>query len=339
MAKVYFLLLFISNCLLTQETKSIVIGQKLNLESKVLSEEKELFISLPYKYEERIHNYPVIYVLEAEFLFEPTVTIAKMMAARSKMPQSIIVGLANMEYKKRYELGYKKWQGKPERYLKYFQNELIPYIEKNYRANKHRTIIGLSPTTGFVMEAFLQGNALFKGYIALSAHLEWDRIKGVKLIDELIKKSVSVSELTLYLGRADSDLMEDKQAKNAFEDATKKLKGKNVNIKIDVLKNEEHYLMSLSGLRNGFATIYPNSLWRNPGWIGWDKTKNYAKSYFKDYYDLLSEKYGFDIYPVEDSHAHGYSLSGKAYNAFKWGTSQQAIDLLELGLKLLPKIS
>ncbi|WP_084050269.1 alpha/beta hydrolase [Aquimarina macrocephali] len=319
----------------------IIIGQKFKIHSNVLGEEKEIYISLPHKYDERVHSYPVVYVLEAEFLFEAAGTITKYMAARSKMPQSIIIGLSNGEFEKRKELGYKKWNGIPEKYIEFFKKELIPYIDKSYRVNSHRTIIGLSPTNGFLFEAFLSEPNMFKGYIALSAHLEWNRKEGEELFDEILSKTndPNYPKNTLYLGRADNDLIQHPNAKAAYTDAKQKLENiqtTNATIKLDILENEEHYLMSLAGIRNGFATIYPNSLWRNPGWMGWDKNENYAQNYYKKYYDKLSAIYGFDIYPVEDGHSYGYYLSGKAYAAKKWGTNKQVIDLLELGIGYYP---
>ncbi len=322
-------------------SERITIGEKFKIYSKVLGEEKEIYVSLPHKYEERVHDYPVVFVLEAEFLFEAASTVTKYMAARSKMPQSIIVGLANGTHEKRYDLNLKKWNGKLDEYLSFFNTELIPYIEKKYRANSHRTIIGLSPTNGFLFEAFLSKPNMFKGYIALSAHLEWNRTEDIKLFDEIISiaNNSNYPKNALYLGRADSDLILHSSAKDAYVDAKQKLidqKPINATINIDVLDNEEHYLMSLAGIRNGFATIYPDSLWRNPGWIGWDKDENYAINHYKTYYDKLSSIYGFDIYPVEDGHSYGYYLVGKAYSAKKWGTNKQLIDLLELGIGYYP---
>lgn len=323
-----------------EKNELISIGKKFTLHSRILGENKEMYISLPHKYEEHIQTYPVIFVLEAELLFESTHTITKFMSARSKMPESIVIGITNGEYKKRNEMGFKKWGARPDKYLSFLEKELIPYLETNYRVNQHRTIIGLSPTTGLLFEAFFEKPELFKGYIALSAHLEWDIIPNSTLIDKIISKikEPNMSKTTLYLGRADSDLEDGQYIQKAFDDAINKLnKEKSItNCKIDILENEEHYLMSIKGIRSGLSSIYSNSIWRNPGSIGWDKNKNYAKDYYKNYYDNLSSIYGFDIFPVEDGHAYGYYLTGMIYNANRWGTNKQVIDLAELGISYFP---
>ncbi|MDC8004083.1 alpha/beta hydrolase-fold protein [Aureisphaera galaxeae] len=321
--------------------EAITIGKKIKFYSSILGEEKELYISLPHKYEERVHSYPVIYALEAEFLFEPVHTVAKVMAARSKMPQSIVVGLANVDYQKRYEMNYERWGGKPDLYLEFFSKELIPFVEENYRANSHRTIIGLSPTNGLLYHTFLNQPEVFNGYIALAAQLEWERVEGVDLMGELMEKyeDLTFPKTTLYLGRADGDMKGDIDAARAFDAASQKLalgKRRNVTCKIDVLQNDEHYLMCLQGVKNGLATIYPNYLWKSPSWKGWDKSTNYAEEYYKGYYEDLSERYGFDIFPVEDGHAYAYHLTGRIQNAKQWGTNQQVIDLAELALTYYP---
>lgn len=345
-----FLFFFITSCssAQTQEFQnkikpknigeSIVIGEKIKIYSDVLGEEKEIYISLPPKYHERIHRYPVVFTVEAEFLFEATNTVTKYMAARSKMPQSIVVGIANGKYQKRNELSLPTQGGRVKDHLRFFKEELIPYIEKHYRVNSHRTIIGLSPSMGLPMEAFWSGDGLFKGYIVLSAHMEWQPEKDVRMVDKFIK-TISDSKYpnsSIYLGRADSDLQESPHIKKAFSEAAeelKKIKKTNVTYKIDVLEGEEHYLMSIAGLRAGFELIYPNTKWRNPGW---DKNVKDYTSYINDYYDGLSADYGFDILPVEDGHAYGYSLTGLIYLHFKWRSNKETIALLNLSIGYYP---
>ncbi len=318
-----------------------VINDKFKLHSTLLGEEKEIYISLPHKYQEHVQNYPVVYVLEAEYLFDATKTITDYMASRSKMPESIVIGIANGAYDKRHEFNYERWNGKPDKMLAFFDQELIPYIEEHYRVNAHRSIIGLSPTTGFLYQSFLRQPAMFQGYIALSAHLEWDRVMGTKIIDEIMAKNNNSNyhNTTFYLGRAASDFPDYPGSKEAFEEAQQKLQNyspKNVAIKIDIIKDDEHYLMALAGIQAGLKAIHPNSLWRNPGLTGWQKDPNFAQSYYKAYYDKLSTQYGFTIYPVENAHGYGFSITGHLRLAQKWKQPEQVKSLALLGTYYFP---
>ncbi|UII31068.1 esterase family protein [Fulvivirga ulvae] len=323
------------------EVEPIIIGNKLRIYSEVLGEEKELYISLPPMYNQHVQSYPVVFALEAEYLFEATSTVARYMSSRSKMPESIIVGIANGEFDKRHEVGYKRWGGKPEAYIRFFKQELIPYLEENYRVNSHRTVIGLSPSTGFLFEVFSSHPGLFKAYLALSAHLEWDRIVGSDLFDEVISKNndPNYPKSVFYFARAASDFPTFVNSEEKFNDALSRLENytaDRVKIKVDIMDEEEHYLMALAGLRSGFEAIYPNNIWRNPGWAGWDKEADYAQKYFINYYDELSSLYGFDIYPVENAHGYGFSLTGKVHSAKRFGTNQQVMELAKLGIDYYP---
>ncbi|WP_196137899.1 alpha/beta hydrolase-fold protein [Aliikangiella sp. G2MR2-5] len=319
------------------EYRPIVIGSKFNITSKILGEDKEIYVSLPHKYDERVHDYPVIYVLEAEYLFDSVRSIAKLMATRSHMPQSIIVGIANGSYSKRFDMDLPTHGGKPEKHLQFLKNELIPHIEKNYRANSHRTIVGLSPTNGLIFEAFWAEPELFKGYIALSAHLEWDPVKNVKLIDKFIDTITKPDypKTTIYMGRAGLDLQEDPSYQKYYKEAADKLSKKpvtNVTYKIEILKDEEHYAMALPGIKNGFELIYPREKWTDFN-FSW---KDEPVEKIKRHYEGLSKLYGFDVYPIEDGHNYGSHLSGLAHNSSRFGKNKQAIEVLKLGIGYYP---
>ncbi|HAS45700.1 MAG TPA: hypothetical protein DCS93_34780 [Microscillaceae bacterium] len=321
----------------TTSRESIVVGQKLKLYSKVLGEEKELYLALPPKYQEQVQTYPVVLVLEAEYLFETTASTIKLLQDRSKMPQSIVVGLANGKRNKRNELAFSTHGGKPKAYLQFIKDELIPYIEENYRANAHRTIIGLSPTNGLLFEAFWSAPQVFKGYIALSTHWEWPPAKGVTMVDKFIQTITQPDypAASIYMGTADGDMRYSQQSyRNAIDKLNQKPATK-VNYQVDLLKDEEHYAMAIVGIRRGFKLIYPHQEWDFPK----ASDSKHPVAHLKKHYTHLSQQYGFEVYPVEDSHTYSNCLSGMAYNFARWKhkyTNTQTIALLELSIGYYP---
>lgn len=340
------------SCVRSQEAQSIVIkeverihseevfaiGKRIKIHSKILNQEKEIYISLPYKYDEHIQCYPVIFVLEGEFLFEPTKAISSFLAARSKMPEAIIVGLPNDYHDQRHELGFKKWNGKPEVYLDFFRKELIPHIEKEYRADTHRTIIGMSPTNGFLFEAFFNQPDIFKAYIALTMHWDWNpEDNDVTMVDSMIKTITSPTypEASIYIGTADDDMVYSGKEYLASSTKLKKLpKSKTkVKYKVELLEEEEHYSMALVGLRNAFKFMYPNDEWK---FQRLQKMKDPIIE-MKNYYDNLTTKYGFDVYPLEDTHGK-YGLVAQAQNMIRWKkrSDKQIIEFVKFGLQYCP---
>ena len=314
----------------------LVIGNQFVLPSKVLNEEKQIYISLPENYDRRAHRYPVVYVVEAEFLFTPATVIAKHMAMRNEIPQSIIVGVANGEHIKRREMTIPTHGGKVYDHLDFFRNELIPYIDKHFRTNSHRTIVGLSPTTGLVLEAFWSQPDLFSGYISLATHLTWPPRKNVKMIDQIIKTITDNKqpEASIYFGIAEQDVYRQAYETAAYEDAVAKLKEvpvTNVRYKLDVLKGEEHYGMALTGFRNGLKTIYPYMVPMNRLRVA----DNPARA-IKEHYDELSRQNGFKTYPIDIGHPHAENISDTAMALAKWGKLKESIDVFRLSLEYFP---
>ncbi len=322
------------------KSTAVINAEKFSFDSKILTDDMDISIaiSLPHKYAERKQSYPVIFVLEGDYLFDITRATAKFMARRSHMPESIVVGIYAGEDEHRKRMAVKLHGGKPDMYVNFLKKELIPYVEKQYRANSHRSIIGLSPTNGVLFESFLNEPDLFKGYIALSTHLEWPPEKGKNMIDEVISRmnNTKLPKATLYMGRADDDLESNQYAKKIFDEAQKKLaktSSSNTKVVLDILENEEHYMMSLAGLRNGFQLIYPHG--------GLMYTKTLASSdkpaeILKKDYQEISSSYGFDVYPVEDGHVPNDHLLGLVDIFERKKEYSKALDILKLGINYYP---
>lgn len=120
----------------------IVIGENFSISSKILNENRDVFISLPSNYNRNIHSYPIVIVMDAEYLFEITSAIVKIKVSRNEMPESIIVGIPNNTGKRSdmaLQLVKNDGQkffgdngGKSKMYLDFIRKELYPFIEDNY---------------------------------------------------------------------------------------------------------------------------------------------------------------------------------------------------------------
>lgn len=340
LVKIYTLVITImlgSTCAMAQQNEQIVIGEKFKLHSNILGGEREIYISLPPKYDEHLQDFPVVFVLEAEFLFETTKSITQLLAMRSEMPSSIIVGIPNNTPEDRHEYTILPHGGRVYDHLKFFRNELIPYIEKNYRANKHRTIIGLSPTTGLVFEAFWGEPDLFTGYIGLTTHLVWNPRKGVKMIDKLISGITDPNhpKAAIYFVTADKDANRTAYAQQENAEAVEKLENLpkiNVRFKFEILNNDEHYAVVPTGIRNAFKLIYP---YHKSVFTTYRNSEKAVEDYRK-HYKSLSEIYGFEMYPVEFGAPHSDSISGFAKYLHRFKNNKDAIELLRLGIDYFP---
>ncbi len=330
--------------------KNIVIGESFTLHSKILNENREVFISLPPNYDRNIHTYPIILVLDAEYLFEITHSIAKIKASRNEMPESIIVGISNntgKRYDMALQLSNKEGQkffgnngGKAKEYLQFFKEELFPFLENNYRINAHRSIIGMSPTFGPVLEAFWDQPNLFEGYIVLAAELSQFTYSGETVATKLLNsiQDKQHPRASIYVGKASIDLTrrpaEEAESYIEINQLLATQSNTNIRYKIEVLENEDHYGMSISGIKKGLETIYPKEAWNIPYRDFWNADA--PANALKAFYDKLSQQYGFEILPVEDAFYASQNLLGSIRRMRRQGRTKEMTDFIKLAAAYYP---
>ncbi|HRH44503.1 MAG TPA: alpha/beta hydrolase-fold protein [Pyrinomonadaceae bacterium] len=160
------------------ETNSFTIN------SEILGEPQKVFVSLPKDYEKNDKKYPVVYLLDGEYNFSFTADAVKTLSAwTNRIPNSIVIGItSNKRDRDLTTAPDKNWRppqpipfaGGADKFLNYVEKELIPYVEKTYRTQPLRTIIGHSLGGLFAVNAFTTKPNLFRFYILLDSSIWWD---------------------------------------------------------------------------------------------------------------------------------------------------------------------
>ncbi len=169
MKNIVFLLLFISSLGFAQDN---IIYKKFN--SYQLNTERILKIYLPESYEiEKDNTYPVAIVFDAEYLFDIYVANAKLFAARDKAPEQIIVGIFQNQNEERYtDCDYSTDTGLPNqessKFYGFIRDELLAYIDENYRTSLFKTIVGQTITANFINYFFIDNSPVFNAYININ---------------------------------------------------------------------------------------------------------------------------------------------------------------------------
>ncbi|ALO34677.1 hypothetical protein CMT41_08050 [Colwellia sp. MT41] len=348
-----YLVIFNSNAteVNLQKYENIISGVKYSLKSLELDENRQIFISLPESYKHSAHHYPVIYVMDGEFLFDLTRSMVKIRAARNYMPESIIVGIPN-NTGKRIEMAlelfddkgnpffYGNGLGQTGKYLKFFRNELIPQIEEKFRVNSHRTIIGMSPSFGPVLQAFWSEPDLFSGYIVLAAEigkkLKSGKSIGEKLIDAISDKKRS--KAGIYIGIGSRDIIKRGLKEAAlYVDIPKKLKNianPKIRYKFEIIHDEDHYGMSIPGIQHGLETIYAREVWDIDYRKMWNSPD--PAQALSDRYQQLSDHYGFKIIPLEKSFNFIHNIMKTAEILYRQNKIEKLIPWLQLAIEYYP---
>jgi len=185
-ALILLLLPFISKAQpLAENSRPFVLGAVRTLPSAVLSENRTLNIYLPEGYhEEATTAYPVIYLLDgsANEDFIHISGLVQFLSMMSLMPRSIVVGIANIDRKRDFTFPTtipkdKKdfpTTGGSEKFIRFIEKELEPYIESHYRTTT-KTLIGQSLGGLLATEILLRHPSLFDNYFIVSPSLWWDK--------------------------------------------------------------------------------------------------------------------------------------------------------------------
>src|SRR5690554_7569844 len=140
--------------------------------SKKLGETRKLKIQLPRNYETNTEKrYPIVLVLDGDYLFEPVAGNVDYFSYWEDMPESIVVGI--MQGEQRYDdCLYNDATSMPEEtgadFFEFIGMELMPYIDKEYRTAKFVIGVGHDFTANFINYYLFKDPILFNGYINLS---------------------------------------------------------------------------------------------------------------------------------------------------------------------------
>jgi predicted alpha/beta superfamily hydrolase len=295
----------------------------------VLGEERAFFVRTPPGYAQGAERFPVLYVTDAHTQFAHTVTTVEFLARNGRMPEMIVVGVTNTDRTRDLtpsrivappgEGGAQfPTSGGADAFLKFFETELIPFVEGRYRTHPYRVFAGHSFGGLFAVHAFASKPELFNAYIAVSPALDWDDALAIRKAEELFRRRKDLDRsLYFTLGHEPGPITD---GFNRFKKLLEKQRPAGLEWAAAHLEDEDHGSIVLRshylGLRHVFAA------WQLPR----DPTTGNVVGGLREieeHYAKLTKKYGFDVPPPEPlMNALGYQLlaagrTDDAITAFK----------------------
>lgn len=105
--------------------------------------------------------------------------------------------------------------------------------------------------------------------------------------------------------------------------------------KFEVLEDENHYGMSITGIKNGLETLlFLKSKWNVPYRNLWS-SENPSKE-IKNFYDGLSKDYAFEIFPIESSFYAAQTLIGTIKRLKRQDQIKDSKEVLNLAQRYNP---
>ena len=250
----------------TRKQTPFVLGLVDEIKFAVLAENRKLNIYLPEGYSpDTAATYPVIYLLDgsANEDFIHVVGIVQFLTMIESMPKSIVAGIANVDRRRDFtfptsiEQDKKKYPttGSSANFMTFIEKELQPFIQKKYKTNTVKTIIGQSLGGLFATQVLLRKPDLFDNYIIVSPSLWWDNESLLTTASPRTRKQ-NDKNIHVYISAGS----EGKQMENDVNHLVEIIQapGKN-NLQIDFmpLPGENHLTILHNSVYKAFQMLYP----------------------------------------------------------------------------------
>lgn len=286
----------------------------LKLKSAVLGEERTVLVRTPVGYETNKVGYPVLYMTDGDAHMGHTAATVEFLSRNGRLSDLIVVGVTNTDRTRDLtpsrspnknaagELQFPT-SGGANNFLKFFETELIPEIEKQYRVRPYRILAGHSLGGLFTIHALMSRPGLFNSYVSVSPSLQWANSDTLIRAEEFFKNQKEL-KATLYvsLGNEPGAIGD---SFDSFQDLLSKTNIKSFVWQAQRMDDEDHGSVVLRSHYAGLRKVYED--WQAPrdslgfligGLKGVDA-----------HYQKLSEKFGYTIQAPENLlNQMGYQL-------------------------------
>lgn len=222
--------------------------------STKLGTSRDIKIQLPRSYTTGYKSYPIIVVLDGDYMFEIVAGNVDYASYWEDIPEAIVIGI-NQYGSRDEDLAYSEQNGFPvdsgADFFEFISMELIPYIEKNYRTEKFKVAVGHGKTANFINYFLLKEVPLFNAYIAISPDL-------VPNMETFIASKLSKieSKTFYYTTTSNKDIKVLRQKTEALNTAIKNIDNNNVLSTFNKFNDVTHYSLPAHALPKALESIF-----------------------------------------------------------------------------------
>lgn len=280
--------------------------KRLALKSSVLGEERIILVRTPAGYETNKVSYPVLYMTDGDVHMGHTASTIEFLTRNGRISDLIVVGVTNTDrtrdltpIKSTNKNAAGELQaptsGGADNFLKFFETELIPEIEKQYRVQPYRIFAGHSLGGLFAIHAMITKPGLFNSYVAVSPSLQWENGEALKRAEEFLNKQKELN-VTLFvsLGNEPGAIGE---SFDSFRQLLEKTNIKGFEWQAERMADEDHGSVVLRSHYFGLRKVYAD--WLAPRDLKSGAVLGGLKG-AEEHYKKLSARFGYSI-PVPEN--------------------------------------
>ena len=287
------LAVFIMPILAQEDGDPVSIGTYRKLYSHILNEDRTLLVNLPRGYDETAIHYPVLYILyggQVEGYFADAVHNVSRLNEASRIPDMIIVGVKNVDrYRDCLPINRNGEPGGADKFLKFFTEELIPFVDQSYRTKDFRILLGPQAGAAFGVYTLMENPELFRLNIVTNPF--WIRANRDYMLtkaNDFFGKQGSLDNFLFITANTSGDNETTMEYLQKFITVVEKRKRSDFTLIINQLVKRESGIISSPRLRERLEAFckdygFPQDIQIN------------GLEDLKAYYQNLSQKYGYEV--------------------------------------------
>ncbi len=257
MSKLAILLVMVVNAMTAFANEN---QNKITLFSQYLSEPRDILVRLPKNYDaESNKQYPVLFTLNDQDNFSWANYIVALQASRFGIEDMIVIGLPHTGQYTRDNYPFLSKQTtdlspQAQNYTKFIIDEAIPLIDKKYRTNHGRFIIGHSLSGLFVTQLFMQHPSMFSSFFILSPSLH-HAPQMIDLLASYFEKNKTLSgQVYLSIGALEHQKIQ--QAYSKIEKVFKDKAPRQLRWSVEYMQHTDHMLAAFNGTYDALKWVY-----------------------------------------------------------------------------------
>lgn len=342
--------------------KQLPFGERIQFPSKFLNQTETFDVYLPKSFntDSETTQYPLIITMDGWVLSQTVSGISSHLMNTAALPNSVVIALNTNVWSllpKTYVHSTDNWPADPsnqlanafksnaqnaaEPFWQFIEQELFPFVETNYRTNRFRTLVGMSPTAYMALHTMIKGPDLFNAYVLIAAIdiLGLGYTQEKDFADEIIDAAArgALNDKFLYIASA---AFESRREPRHCDNAKKLSKGLSrhtdkLSFKVENIDNFGHYPVAIPAFTNALNFIFPRGDFQK--FQGFDKAQGKIIPKIVKHYKVLSERYGVTINVPTDITRNPNSLRSIGYKLLSRHDYIQAEQAFSLWIRISDK--
>jgi predicted alpha/beta superfamily hydrolase len=248
------LILLLLICCLLQHTKVGSQTEYIYVNSSILEESRQIKLQLPRNYNSTEKEYPILIVLDGDYLFEPFAGNVDYLSYWEIIPEVIVVGIN--------QVGHRREDGLLDEveelpistgadFYEFIGLEVLKYLDDNYRTTPFAIIAGLDYMANFSNFFLLKKNPLFKGYINFSPDV-------TPLLPDRLKRKLDKidTKIWYYLATSENDIRELKIKIKNLDSYLSVCNNPNFNYRFDIFEGKDHFSFVANAIPKALNSIF-----------------------------------------------------------------------------------